>query len=938
MRFGVGEEVLGDCFESLSTEFSLLGKSAFEEIRFCCRQGTKTPKGNSSVAAMVPDSISDLQVPSGFYYVVFRPKTALNSPIVNIHGNITSGRGLFLLLPSTFKIMRESRREFLKKAAFLGGAAGIWQVLPSSIERALAISPDPGTTFYDAEHVVMLMQENRSFDHCFGTLRGVRGFDDPRAITLPGKFPVWMQPDKSGTRFPPMRLDLKATKATWMGGVPHSWMDQVDARNQGKYDGWIEAKRPGKDEFKHIPLTMGYHTRQDIPYYFAFADAFTVFDQHFCSALTGTTTNRSYFWTGKTHGKNGEKAKVRNGELTYDKEGDWATFPERLEKLGISWKVYQNEISLDTLVEDRSLLSNFTNNNLEWFKQFHVRFSPSYYAYMTHRKKELEEEFARIERDGLPTNADDKFREELQKRREELPEVLEYLEKYDPKNFDKLPEIEKKLHQKAFATNNGDPDYHRIEKIKYTEDGEEREVPVPKGDVLHQFRSDVNQGKLPTVTWLVAPQKFSDHPSAPWYGAWYVSEVLDILTKNPEVWKKTIFILNYDENDGYFDHVPPFVAPNPHSTDEGIISKGLKPTGEYVTKEEELKAGFEEKNARQSPVGLGYRVPLVVASPWSRGGWVNSQVTDITSTIQFLEKFLTKKTGKKVVENNISSWRKAVSGDLTSAFRPDRGEALERLEPINRNKFMEQIHKAQFKGLPENFLAIPANQAKEWTEQRLRNEGVLPRQEPGTRPSNALNYDLRVSGKLQGNKFTIRMEASTALFGKDSWGAPFQIYAPGKFRDAKSGTWEDVRVWNFAVKAGDTLEYSWSLSDFENSEYHLRLYGPNGFYREFIGSAASQGVEIDFKTDFKLKGKRTVLLEGHAPVTSACKVKENAYRQNEKPLSLAVGKKESLRLDFESSQGWYDFTVAGDGFSWTFAGRLENGQDSISDPLIGAQA
>ena len=369
-----------------------------------------------------------------------------------------------------------------------------------------------------------------------------------------------------------------------------------------------------------------------------------------------------------------------------------------------------------------------------------------------------------------------------------------------------------------------------------------------------------------------------------------------------------------------------------------MVSKGMDATGEYVTKAEELKAGFEEKNSRQSPVGLGYRVPLIVASPWTRGGWVNSQVSDITSTIQFLETFLSKKTGKKVSEPNISAWRRDISGDLSSAFRPYLGESLERLEPIRRNAFMEQIHKAQFKGLPENFIAIPANQAREWTESKLRKEGVLPLQEAGTRPSNALNYDLRVSGKLEKGAFSIRMEASDELFGKDAWAAPFQVYAPGKYRNAETGVWESARSWNFAVKRGDALEYTWPLESFENQEYHLRVYGPNGFYREYSGNAQSSGLELALNPGFKLRGKRVGLLEAGAKQTGQVNLKENAYRDQEKSLQLGAGKKVSEPLDFESSQGWYDFTVSGTGFSWSFAGRLENGLESISDPLFDGQS
>jgi phospholipase C len=159
----------------------------------------------------------------------------------------------------------DTRREFLKKASLLAGGSTIWSSLPASIQKAIAINPEPGTTFEDAEHIVFLMQENRSFDHCFGTLQGVRGFNDPRIITLPGDDPVWLQPNKDGKKYVPFRLNIKDTKATWMGGLPHSWANQTDARNNGKYNKWLEAKQPGK-EYKDMPLTMGHYTREDIPF------------------------------------------------------------------------------------------------------------------------------------------------------------------------------------------------------------------------------------------------------------------------------------------------------------------------------------------------------------------------------------------------------------------------------------------------------------------------------------------------------------------------------------------------------------------------------------------------------------------------------------------------------------------------------------------------
>src|SRR5690606_19599598 len=152
--------------------------------------------------------------------------------------------------------------------------------------------------------------------------------------------------------------------------------------------------------------------------------------------------------------------------------------------------------------------------------------------------------------------------------------------------------------------------------------------------LFHQFRQDVDTDNLPTVSWLVSPQNFSDHPSAPWYGAWYVSEILNILTKNPEVWKKTIFLLTYDENDGSFDHVPPFVAPDPLNPKTGKCSSSINTDVEYIRLEDEIQNGIDKKEARGGPIGLGFRVPLIVASPWSRGGYVCSQVFDHTSALK----------------------------------------------------------------------------------------------------------------------------------------------------------------------------------------------------------------------------------------------------------------------------------------------------------------
>src|SRR5215813_11929633 len=157
------------------------------------------------------------------------------------------------------KTMKKTRRNFLKQAAMASAAAGFSDILLPSIARAMSIDPAEGSSYLDAEHVVILMQENRSFDHTYGTLRGVRGFNDPRAIALPNKNPVWLQTNAAGYTYAPFRLNIKDTNATWMGSLPHSWTNQLDARNAGKYDRWLDAKRSGHKEYAHLPLTMGFY-------------------------------------------------------------------------------------------------------------------------------------------------------------------------------------------------------------------------------------------------------------------------------------------------------------------------------------------------------------------------------------------------------------------------------------------------------------------------------------------------------------------------------------------------------------------------------------------------------------------------------------------------------------------------------------------------------
>jgi len=218
------------------------------------------------------------------------------------------------------------RRTFLRVL----GSGALAAAAPGSIDRALAIPANNRRgTIEDIEHIVILTQENRAFDHYFGALRGVRGYGDPRPIVLPSGRPVWYQPDGSGYLLPfhPTAPDLGLQ---FLEDTPHGWTDTHAAWNGGKYDQWIANK--GR-------TTMAYLTRRDIPFHYALADAFTICDAYYCSFMGPTDPNRYHMWTGwvGNDGRGGGPV-INNAEEGYD----WSTYPERLERAGISWKIYQD--------------------------------------------------------------------------------------------------------------------------------------------------------------------------------------------------------------------------------------------------------------------------------------------------------------------------------------------------------------------------------------------------------------------------------------------------------------------------------------------------------------------------------------------------------------------------------------------------------------------
>jgi phospholipase C len=164
------------------------------------------------------------------------------------------------------------------------------------------------------------------------------------------------------------------------------------------------------------------------------------------------------------------------------------------------------------------------------------------------------------------------------------------------------------------------------------------------------FVADVASGRLPAVSWIIPPLGYDEHPSSPpALGEWFTSQLLGALTANPAVWSKTVLFHMYDENDGLFDHVSPPTPPR-GTRDEFLTQRILPSDAEGI----------------RGPIGMGFRVPMLVVSPFSRGGHVASEIFDHTSQLRFLEeRFGVRAPG-------ISAWRRRVAGDLTSTLHMSR--------------------------------------------------------------------------------------------------------------------------------------------------------------------------------------------------------------------------------------------------------------------------
>jgi phospholipase C len=678
-------------------------------------------------------------------------------------------------------VVNLDRRRFLQIAGGAAAASALSSGFLGSIDRAAAMPARRARgTIEDVEHVVVLMQENRSFDHYHGMMRGVRGFGDPHPAILPSGRPVWVQPtgDEAQPELPPFHPTVDDLGGAYLTGTPHSWADGHAAINSGVYDGWVPAKGTA---------TMAYLQRDDALFHYALSDAFTICDAYHCSFIGNTDPNRYYMWTGWT-GNDG----IGGGPVLYNDElgYDWTTYPERLEAAGVSWKVYQ-DIGSGLNAQGSwgwdpdPFIGNYGDTSLLYFNTY---------------------------RNAQP----------------------------------------------------GDPLYEKARTGTNNKAGQ---------DYFEILAADVAAGQLPMVSYITAPEAFSEHSNWPTnYGAWYISKVLDVLTSNPDVWSRTVVFITYDENDGFFDHVVP-----PHPNTPLIAGDST------VSTEHEFYPGSSYEPLA-GHYGLGPRVPMYVVSPWSTGGWVCSETFDHTSILRFTERRF------GIQEPQITPWRRAVAGDLTSAFDFRKARTLPPPLPTTAG-YAPPDRDRHDTYYPEPQYAAP-----------------LPAQEAGLRPARPLGYDIEVIEEPAIDAIAVE------FVNRGSLGAQFQVRFIAPVGAPHS----------YTVGGGTTLRAAWPTT----GDYDIHLHGPNGFFRRFVGRTGT----AEPRSTVRRAGHSQVLhLEVTAPRGMALEARD-VYSG-----PIRVSRSGRATLNTRDSSGWYDVTVSAPGTQWirTVAGHLEDARPSYSDPALG---
>ena len=419
------------------------------------------------------------------------------------------------------------------------------------------------------------------------------------------------------------------------------------------------------------------------------------------------------------------------------------------------------------------------------------------------------------------------------------------------------------------------------------------------GTIFDEFRAACKNNTLPQVCWVCGPEGYSEHPNwPPNYGAYYVSQILDALTSNPEVWSKTVLFVMYDENDGFFDHMVPPTPPQ--TAAEGLSTVPI--TNEIYPGGDDALSGV----LSPGPYGLGARVPMFVISPWSKGGWVSSQVFDHTSLIRFVQARFG--TGDyPLTDANITPWRKAVCGDLTSAFN---------FATPNDSSV----------SLPSTSAYVPPNTNRQTVSYAPPPPAVQtkPVQESGTRPARAVPYSLNVTT-------TANLTDELVTFTFTNTGAQtavFQVRSANSLQGPRS----------YTVSPSKTLSDTWDFAADGLAAYDLSVYGPNGFYRHYRGGAReSTANNLDSGVTYDVSGDGVTLFARNARTLAATVNVLNVYTGATTSHTLNSGAMFQTFVSLTENTGWYDFvlTVESDTtFRQEIAGHLETGKPSRTDPAI----
>ena len=492
-----------------------------------------------------------------------------------------------------------SRRSVIMGAAAIAGGLGMSGLLPSRLAAA-AVAPLPpgGFDLSNIKHVVYVMQENRSFDHYFGTFPGVRGFDDPTAMTLANGNSVFQQPDPANPDgyLEPYHMDTATTGAAAIPSLSHDWRDQHAAFNNGAMDGWLITHNASDGDIKGA-YTMGYMEQQDIPFHWALAQNFTLCDNYHCSVMGPTYPNRAVWMSGTNDPTGTQGGPIL--ETVKPNVLQWKSAAEVLYDAGYTVKTYS---------------SSGSYNYFSWWKSFATTGQVDTALY---NRVMLNGTLFGDGKGGIG----------------------------DPLN----------------PTNASTP--------------------------YLGFEEDCANGTLADVTWLFpdGPYASDEHPpNTPAAGAYFLASKLEALASNEDLWNSTVFIINYDENDGFFDHVPPPI-PDPNVYPD-----------EYVT-----VPSPRGTPGGGLPSGSGFRVPCFIISPWTVGGHIYSQVADHTSPLQLIEAVslagglnstpTTQTTGRTAVTfDAITPWRRATFDDLAAVFQTSAQPA-----PVN-TEFDQDTRQANY--------------------------------------------------------------------------------------------------------------------------------------------------------------------------------------------------------------------------------------------------